>query len=245
MIYIAHRGASAHAPENTLEAFRLALDIGAKHFELDIHQTKDGELVVLHDDNVKKLGASSRKVSQLSCRELRALDAGSWFNTKFKGEPVPLLSEVLDLLGESSWLNIEVKEGVSVYPGIDENLLLLLKKKPTWKDRFSISSFDHPTLLKLRSLDAHIPLGYLLGFTSWRHAWKELSQLGCESLNLSWRQVSQKWVRAAHAKKMKVFVYTINSPEQVVRLEKMGVDGVFTDAPELGMPLWSALGGTN
>ncbi|MBI4052361.1 MAG: glycerophosphodiester phosphodiesterase [Elusimicrobia bacterium] len=245
MIFIAHRGASAHAPENTLAAFQLACEMGLDRFELDIHQTKDKQLVVLHDDNAKKYGGPSRKIADLIFNEVRVLDAGSWFDPKFQEERIPLLTEVMDLLRGSAWINVEVKEGGRVYPGIEENLIGFLKKKPEWHGRILASSFDHPTLFKLRAISAEIALGYLVGRTSVSQALEEAGQLRCESVHLDASQVTGKFISLAHNKGLKVFVYTVNSADEVQRLEKVGVDGVFTNYPELGIPSWSMVGGTN
>ncbi|MDQ1257381.1 MAG: hypothetical protein QG656_1985 [Candidatus Hydrogenedentes bacterium] len=106
---IAHRGASAYAPENTLAAFELAFEKRADWFELDCTLTKDGEIVVIHDDDVERVTKTAGKVCDLTLAELKALDAGSWFDAKFAGEPLPTLAEALDLAKDRIGVYIEIK----------------------------------------------------------------------------------------------------------------------------------------
>jgi glycerophosphoryl diester phosphodiesterase len=234
MLVIAHRGASGHAPENTMAAFRLALEMGARAIELDVHQTLDHELVVAHDDDLKRCGRDRRRLKNLHWDEASRVDVGAWFAPEFKGERLPTLEEVCGLLPAGVELHAELKHGSSVYPGIEERVVDLLHKRGSLS-RTLVSSFDHDALYSVRSLDGKARLGYLLGLTSLRTAFREMEELEAESLNLSARQVTARVVKAAHDRGFKVLVYTVNAPQERDRLRRLGVDGIFTNYPELDL----------
>lgn len=234
MLVIAHRGASGHAPENTMAAFRRALEMGAKAIELDIHQTLDHALVVAHDDDLKRCGRDRRRLKNLHWDEASEVEVGAWFDPAFKGERLPTLEQVYDLLPPSVELHAELKHGSAVYPGIEERVVDLVHKRGALA-RTLVSSFDHDALYSVRSLDEKVRLGYLLGLTSLRTAFAEMKELGAESLNLSARQVTARVVKAAHDRGFKVLVYTVNAPQERDRLAKLGVDGIFSNYPELDL----------
>src|SRR5579885_1139010 len=142
MLVIAHRGASGHAPENTLAAFRLALEMGAKAIELDVHQSRDGELLVMHDDDFRRVGGRRAKLGALSAAEARAIDVGSWFGKGFAAERVPTLAEVYELVAGRAEVHVEIKHGAPVYPGIEARVVSFLERRRAW-DRTVVSSFDH------------------------------------------------------------------------------------------------------
>lgn len=232
MLLIAHRGASAYAPENTLAAFRLALEMGAKAMEFDVHQTRDHELVVIHDADLRRVARRRARVADLTWKELSSIDVGSWFDSGFAEERVPRLQDVYDLAGDDVELHVELKSGSTVYPGIEERVVDLIQRRRAW-GRSVVSSFDHAALYMSRSLDERLRLGYLLGLTGIRTAYREMSELKAESLNVSSRQAERHRVREARNRGYKVLVYTVNAPRDLARLDKMGVDGVFSNYPEL------------
>lgn len=232
MLLIAHRGASGHAPENTLAAFRLALEMGAKAVEFDVHQTRDHELVVIHDNDLKRVAKSPLKVGQSPYERLSSLDVGSWFDRAFAAERVPRLEEVMDLLQGRAELHIELKKGSRLYPGIEERVVDLLQRRGAAASSL-VSSFDHDCLYSLRSLDSTLRLGYLLGLTPMKTAWREMDELKAESLNLSLRQTDAKRIKAARERGLKTFVYTVNAAKDARRLEAWGADGIFCNYPEL------------
>lgn len=229
---IAHRGASGHAPENTMAAFRLALEMGAQAIELDVHQSKDHELVVIHDEDLRRVGRRAARVRDLTAAELARADVGSWFDRRFSSEGVPTLAEVCDLVLGKAELHIEIKRGSTLYPGIEERVVDLIQRRKAWA-RTLVSSFDHAALYMARSLDEKLRLGYLLGVTPLRTAWRELSELKAESLNLSRRQADARKLRLCRQKGFKMLVYTVNTQRELDKLVKLGVDGVFCNFPEL------------
>jgi len=234
MLVIAHRGASGHAPENTMAAFLRALAMGAPAIELDVHQTLDHELVVAHDDDLRRCGRDKRRLKNVHWDDISGLDVGSWFDKSFTGERLPRLEEVYDILPKTVELHVEIKRGSSVYPGIEERVVDLIHKRGA-AARTLVSSFDHDALYSVRSLDEKIRLGYLLGLTTLKTALREMAEIDAESLNLSARQTTARIVKAAHERDRKVLVYTVNTPVERDRLQKLGVDGIFCNYPELNL----------
>jgi glycerophosphoryl diester phosphodiesterase len=218
----AHRGAKGYEPENTLSAFAKALDLGDSWVEADVYAVED-ELVVFHDDRLERTTNGSGHVADLSLEYLRSLDAG-------KGQQVPLLTEVLDLICGKAGINIELKG-----PGTAARVAHLIKQLLTtssWHwDQFIVSSFHHPELLaftrmmpeiRIGALTANIPLGYA-EFAEPFNAW---------SVHASSEFINRAFVDDAHVRGMKVFVYTVNHRDDFFRLRKLGVDGIFSDFPD-------------
>ena len=235
MLVIAHRGASGRAPENTLAAFRLALEMGAKAVEFDVHQTLDRELVVAHDDDLRRCGGDKRRLKNVRWKgDAERIDVGSWFDARFAGERPPRLDDVYDLAPETVELHLEIKHGSSVYPDIEERVLDLVRRRKGLR-RTLVSSFDHAALRRVRALDETARVGYLLGLRTLKAAFREMKDLAAESLNLSARQATARAVKAAHDRGFKVLVYTVNTPMERDRLAALGVDGIFSNYPELDL----------
>ncbi len=234
MLVIAHRGASGHAPENTLASFSRALAMGARAIELDVHQTLDHELVVAHDDDLRRCGRDRRRLKALHWDEAAEVDVGSWFDKSFAGERLPRLDEVYDLVPPSVELHVELKHGSRIYPGIEERVVDLVHKRGGLS-RTLISSFDHEALYSVRSLDEKVRLGYLLGLTTLKTAVREMKDIAAESLNCSMRQANARLLKAAHDRGFRVLVYTVNTPADRDRLARLGVDGIFCNYPELDL----------
>ncbi|MFA7163177.1 MAG: glycerophosphodiester phosphodiesterase, partial [Eubacteriales bacterium] len=160
-IIYAHRGASAYAPENTGSAFTKAIEMGAGGIELDIHMSKDGHLMVIHDESLNRTSNGKGLVKDLSLDELKGLDFGSWFDGSFKGERILTLEECLDLLeGWDGILNVEVKSGPILYDGIEEKLVKVLSEYKMI-DRTIVSSFNHYSLLAIKQLEPELKTGIL------------------------------------------------------------------------------------
>ena len=215
-----------------MAAFRRALDMGSKAIELDVHQTRDGALVVAHDDDLKRCGRDARPLKAVSWEQARVVDVGSWFDRRFSSERLPLLEDVCRLLPAGVELHAELKHGSRRYPGIEGRVVDMLRRRGALA-RTVISSFDHRALSAVRALDAQARIGYLLGTTTLKTAVREMGQLGAESLNLSLRQACARTVAAAHERGYKVLVYTVNTPLDRDRLVRLGVDGIFSNYPEL------------
>ncbi|MEK7232263.1 MAG: glycerophosphodiester phosphodiesterase family protein [Elusimicrobiota bacterium] len=234
MLVIAHRGASGHAPENTMAAFLRALTMGAPAIELDVHQTLDHELVVAHDDDLKRCGRDKRRIKNVHWDDISGLDVGAWFDKGFAGERLPRLADVFDILPRTVELHVEIKRGSSVYPGIEERVVDMIHKRGALA-RTVVSSFDHAALYSVRSLDEKVRIGYLLGLTTLQTAFREMSDIAAESLNLSVRQTLARTIKAAHSRGLKILVYTVNTPVERDSLNRLGVDGIFCNYPELNL----------
>jgi len=244
MKLIAHRGACGYFPENTMASFRAAMDMGAVSVEFDVQQTKDMKLAVVHDTDLKRLAGAKARIGELRYDDLARYDVGAWFSPRFQGARVPRLEEVLGLLlPRRIELQVEVKQAETPYEGIEKRVLAALCAPPAGKVHCIVSSADHPTLQRLRALDKGLRLGYLASHTPREAALTEARALACESVHISGRVFSQGWLKGAHAKGMKLLVYTINERREAEKLRSLGVDGIFSDYPDLLQPAPS-VGGT-
>lgn len=213
---IGHRGAAGLCPENTLPSFARALQLDVHAVELDVH-TVQGELVVIHDDTLERTTNASGPVAACSLAQLRAVDAGA-------GAPVPLLSEVFELLPPRVGINVELKGS-----GAAEVLAEFLG---SYADRdVLVSSFDHEALAAFHRIRPDMPVAPLLH--RWRKAvWQVAADLHAWSINLSLRIATPQRIARAHEQGYRVLVYTVNDLDVALGLVAAGVDGIFTDYPD-------------
>jgi glycerophosphoryl diester phosphodiesterase len=230
-INIAHRGASGHAPENTMAAFRLAVEQGADWIELDVHQTADGHLVVLHDFTLRRTAGDPRPVRDLTLQQIKKLDIGSWWNGTYRSEQVPTLDEVLAFAAGRIRVFIELKRGSPFYPQIERRLLETIARHSA-KDRVAISSFDLAGLKTIRGLDSGIPLGLLTRKTRPREILNEAESLRVQSIHISTHRLSKNILTQAHSNGLPVYAYTVNRLSLMKRYLAMGADGLFTNYPD-------------
>ncbi len=222
----AHRGASAWAPENTMAAFAAAEVAEADGIELDIHLSRDGVPVVIHDETVNRTTDGTGRVRRMELRSLKKLDAGSWFSPAFIHEPVPTLAEVLDWAGDRVRLNLEIKDehcGLVIFD--------LLRGFPSV--RVLISSFDHRLLERIRQEAPDVPLGFLVESVFWRRGLKRAVSCRAESFHPRQDLVSRAMIRACHRHGLKVYPWTVDDPLRLAGLCRLGVDGVFTNDPHI------------
>lgn len=221
-IYIAHRGASGRWPENTLLAFRKALDAGALWLELDVHLSADGELVVIHDFTLQRTTDGHGRVAAFSLAELRKLDAGM-------GEQIPQLEEVLDLAAGRAVVNIELKGD-----GTGGEVARLLGRRfaaGQQQAEFLASSLNEKELRSLSAILPKLPLAIVAERLD-RHFWQLVEELDVWSLNLNKSCIDQALVMQAKVRGRKLLAFTVNDNQQLRQLKSWGVDGVFTDYPE-------------
>jgi glycerophosphoryl diester phosphodiesterase len=226
VLVVAHRGAAGAAPENTLASVRRALEDGADWVEIDVQETRDGEVVVVHDSDFMKLAGNPLKVWEGDLAQVRALDVGSWFDARFGDERVPTLEEVLDMVRGRARLVIELK-----YYGHDEQLerrVVELVEAAGMADQVAIMSLKLPGVLKLRELRPDWTIG-LLSAT----AVGDLSRTPVDFLAVNAGMASGGFIRRAHAAGKQVFVWTINDALSLSKWMSAGVDGVITDEPAL------------
>lgn len=231
---IAHRGASAFAPENTMAAFNKALVMGCRWVEFDVMLSADGEPFVFHDDNLSRTTNGEGEIGQVSADYLESLDAGAWFSASFAGEKIPHLQEVIKWLNFSSMqANIEIKP----YPGHTEEtaaavLSCINRFWPADRPLPLLSSFDEDALILCRSLAPEMPLGLLLH--EWQDDWHaKADALACVSIHCYYQILNKKRVKALKDAGFLVLAYTVNRKGLARKLYQWGVDAVFSDYPDL------------
>ncbi|MCU6708366.1 glycerophosphodiester phosphodiesterase [Paenibacillus sp. J5C_2022] len=229
MLVIAHRGASGEAPENTLGAFKLGLEQGCDAIELDVHLSREGEVVVCHDATLKRTTDREGTIRELTVDELKRADAGLWFHESFKGERIPLMEEVFDLVPPGVMINIEMKDS---YSGAMEPALLALMKRKNRLDDVVVSSFDHKCLYKLKQLEPDVKIGLLYTMNPRTHAgFAQTFGLPVYSLHPHKAHVSEADVREAARSNLHVYPYTINDEATMRQYMDNGVSGIITDFP--------------
>lgn len=235
LIY-AHRGSSMYAPENTLAAFVLAKEQGADGIELDTKLSADGEVVVFHDRTVDRTTQGKGRVNQLTLAQLRQLDAGMWKGQSFKGEKIPTLAEVFEVVGGKMIINIELTNYFSMSDGLPEQVVKLVRKHKL-EDSVMFSSFLSMNLAEVRKLCPEAPIGLLSvsglpGIISRSWFTRRVSPEYCMPHH---KAVTRELIEERKKAGRKCNVWTVNSPEVMRRMISFGVDGLITDDPLLGM----------
>lgn len=219
---IGHRGARGHAPENTLMSLDVALKMGVDAIEFDV-QLHEGELLLMHDLQLERTTNGHGRLADHSLEALRQLDAG-------KGQKIPTLTEALNLIDQRADVNIELKTWNGTGVAVAETVRSYLEQG--WaSERFLVSSFHLPELYEFHDRLPEIPIGVLTCGVplDWAGV---ASEMGASSLNISDEFVDMQLLADAHARGLKVFVYTVNAPDEIARFKAMGVDGIFTDYPD-------------
>ena len=228
---LAHRGASHDAPENTLAAFRAAIEQGADWLEFDVQQTRDGQLVVFHDLRVERTSNGRGALRELTLEQVRQLDAGAWFGPEFAGERVPTFEEVVQLArGAGIRIFPEVKDP-RFYPGIEERVAATLRAYE-YEDSSLVQSFDPGSLEKLRQLNPRLRLAVL--YTA-SNPIKGEPPARADVVGPHWELVAgeRTLVREAHVAGRQVVVWTVDSPEAARQMIDARVDGIITGRPGL------------
>lgn len=216
MLIYAHRGASLTEPENTLAAFKAAVAAGADGIELDIQGSKDRVPVVIHDRLLKRTTGVPGNTDDFDLAELQRLDAG-------KGETIPSLADVLNVVPERIHLDIEIK-----YKGIEPEILAVLKERS--KSSYAFSSFDWSVLETIRSLDADVEIWLLMSAIS-QMAIDKAQSLGATGLAVHNDALNAKTAKIATDAGFKIISWTVNNPEEAARVRALGVAGMCTDDP--------------
>jgi len=241
---VAHRGASAFVPENTLASFRRAIAVGADLLELDVQRTRDGELVIMHDTSTARTtnarlalpGRAPWHVGELTFDEIRGLDAGSWKSPRFTGERVPTLAEVIALIEHSpTGILLELKSP-DRYPGIEAEVAVQMKafegyvERAVAASRLVVESFDISSLRTYRELEPTVPVGVL---GSPRAA--SLAELAnwADQVNPDHRAIDAGYVAEIQRVGMRCLTWTVNRDAAMRRAVDLGVDGIITNRPDL------------
>lgn len=227
-IIIAHRGASGYAPEHTLEAYKLAVEMAADYIEIDLHMTKDGALVAMHDETVDRTTNGHGKVAELTLEEIKSLDAGSWFDESFKGLSVPTLEEIFNEFGDTTNYYIEIKS-----PGMEADLLLLLETfdllNSRYKGKVVIQSFMEESLRDVNKLHSDLPLIQLSRNDALTD--EDLQEISDYALGIGidYKHVDESLIQRVKDHNLILHPYTVNESADIAVLKAMGVDGVFTN----------------
>ena len=230
---IAHRGASAYAPENTMAAFRRAVELGARFIETDLQITRDAQVIALHDFTLDRTTNGKGQAHLLTLREIRALDAGSWFHdggpAAFPGERVPRLREILDFAKEQDIIfYLEIKSGPAW--GIEHAVVAALRDHNA-SARVVILSFDPSSLDAVHRLDSTMMTGLLCEHPSGDLVERTV-RAGARQLVAAGNLITSAVVDKAHHAGLQVVAWTINDTEQMQRLISVGADGIITDYPD-------------
>ncbi len=223
---IAHRGASANFPENTLAAFIAAVEAGARMVELDVQRSRDGALVVIHDDTVDRTTDGLGRVDEMTLAELKSLDAGVRFGERFRGERIPTLEEVFRATASRCGLNVEIKS-----VGVEEGVCALFRSYQAHAASI-VSSFEWDTLERVRQIDRDIRIALLAE----KHRGTLLdaaAAMGAYAVNPRADMVDAEFCAAAHRRGLNVYTWTVDVPELMRFLIEAGVDGIMTNRPEL------------
>ena len=223
----AHRGASARAPENTLAAFRAALEDGAELIELDVHLTRDHQLAVIHDETTHRTTGVPGAVAALTMQELRRLDAGRSKGVQWAGETVPELGDVFALARGRLLVNVEVKCAVAGLPVLAERIAEHDMSKSA-----IVSSFDPAIVRAVSTVGPSLLTGLLLDRRI-RDPIATAGEVGASLLHVKHTQISAALVEAAHRIELGVLAWTVNGPVAMRRLQGFGVDAILSDDPRL------------
>ncbi|WP_370745195.1 glycerophosphodiester phosphodiesterase family protein [Ruminococcus callidus] len=223
---MAHRGLSADAPENTLYAFSDAISVGADFIELDVQQTRDGVLVVMHDSNLKRTTGVNKDIWDVDYADIQNLDAGSWFDPAYANARIPTLEETLQFVDKRARLNIEIKPTKHGSDTLEQDVAELITQYQ-YTDACYVTSFSYGSLKKVKEANPEIRTGYLMSvaygqFYSLKYA---------DAFSLNKVFVTSQVVNAAHQQGKQIFAWTVNSMSEVRSLCNLHVDSIITDDP--------------
>lgn len=227
----AHRGASGYAPENTLEAFEKAAELNADGVELDVQLSKDGEIVVIHDEVIDRVTEGKGYVKDYTLAELKQFHANQTF-PEYKDAEIPTLAEVYELLKPTGLsVNVELKTGVFFYPGMEEKVLKLAKDMQM-EDRIWYSSFNHYTIRRMKEMQPDIKTGILYADGIYEiGAYAE--QIHADALHPALYNVLYPgMVEDCHKRGKRIHVWTVNETAHIEKMLEMGVDAIITNYPD-------------
>jgi len=227
----AHRGSSGLHPENTIAAFQEAARLPIYGVEFDVHLTKDGELVVIHDEAIDRTSDGHGFIKDMTLSELRMFDFGSWFSSEFQGEVIPTLHEVLDIFSETSHhLNIELKSDIFPYEGMVKKVVELVSVMKL-DNRVVISSFDHGALQIAKKIAPHIETATLF-MEVLVEPLDYLRSVPADTLHITLPSALRPFVKKVIDKGVAIRVFTVNEHQYADALIQVGVTAIFTDYPE-------------
>jgi glycerophosphoryl diester phosphodiesterase len=246
-VVIAHRGAAADVPENTLEAFELAWQQGADGIEFDVHLSSDNVPVIIHDTCLDRTTSGCGRVRKYTAKALSRLDAGSWFNKRYPsktrprnvGLRIPMLPDALEWARKQNCrVFVEIKEGGGVYPGIETKVVQAISQARVL-DQTTVISFDLAALKRCRELDHRIALG--IDFSRPSHALSKARSISAISLHPHWMFMSPRSIECVHRAGLQVLVWGVDAETPIGEVVKSNIDGVITECPASAVQLRAAI----
>src|SRR5262245_19365012 len=228
---IAHRGASGVFPENTRLAFEKAIAAGADMIELDCQMTRDGHVVIFHDEKLRRICGVPGALRDRTLAELKRLDIGKWRGKAFKGERILTLEEALETVAHDTDVCLELKSFGGPSPGLELKALFILSHYD-YLERTILSSFDYRCLARLRELAPEAALGVIYGVDSDGDPFAVAEQLGARSIHVQKELASRSWLSRAWDDGLDVYVWTVNDFREMTAFAGMGVQGLISDYPE-------------
>lgn len=231
-----HRGAKAYAPMNTIPSFELAAQQGADGVELDVWLSKDGYPVILHNDTVDETTDGHGNIQEKTLAEIKALDAGSYFNAKFAGTRVPTLDEVFEAVGKKLLINVEIKSNETRREGIEQVVADCLVRH-NMQRRVIVSSFDPRVLKTFREIIPDVPIGYLHA-PNYTFFPEIMETLPHEANHPHFSLLTREYVGSLRPRRINT--WTVNEPEQVKEFIALGIDAIITDKPDMAVEVLHA-----
>ncbi|WP_102027114.1 glycerophosphodiester phosphodiesterase [Salirhabdus sp. Marseille-P4669] len=236
----AHRGASKYAPENTMPAFQLALEMKADGIETDVQLTKDGVPILIHDEKLKRTTNGTGLVQDYTLEELKELDAGSWFSKSYQGTKLVTLEELLQWIKPTSlFLNIELKNNIIDYENL-EKIVYNLVVTYGMLGRTVFSSFNKNSIRRLHKLDKNVNACFLTS-RKIRRLKHFLRSIGATGVHAKYRLINTDFVSECKRHGFDLRVYTVNKPFSIVRCYQLGCTAIFTDVPDVAYDLYEKL----
>jgi glycerophosphoryl diester phosphodiesterase len=227
VLITAHRGASGHAPENTLSSMNEAINMHADFAELDAQETTDGEIIILHDDDLKRTTGLVKNIWETTYEEIKTLDAGNWFGEKFKNEPLPKLSDVIDFVRGKIKLNIELKTN-GHEKMLADRVVKIIQDKHFSKECF-FTSFDYSQIKRVKEIDPDFKVGLIFKAMPTDI---DVFTVPVEALNIHFSLLNSEFIKKAKENGKEVHVWTVNEESEMKRIIDFGVTSIITNYPD-------------
>jgi len=230
----AHRGYSGKYPENTLISFKKAIEYGANGIETDVQMSRDGELILIHDEKIDRTSNGTGYVFNMSYDELRKLDFGTWKSKKFHSEKIPKLSELLELVQDKNIeLNLEIKNNIIHYPNIEEKIIALISEFKM-EDMVIISSFNHDSVLKCKNINNKIRCGPLT-YSNIINPHKYVNEYKFDTFHPMYRSLHEEKINALKKNCIPIYTYTVDIEKEMKFLIKNDIEGIITNEVEIAL----------
>lgn len=230
-VKVAHRGASGSCPENTRLAISRAIDAGADMIEIDCQLSKDGHVVVFHDERLIRTASTRGTVRGKTLKQLKTLDVGRWFKKSFKGESILTLEEAMEVIAGKADLNLDIKRFPRGPLGIELKILFILSHYD-YLDRTLFASFDYRCLSRVRELAPDAKIGILYGKAVKEDPFDAARKLGARVIEVEKELATKEFISKVNEKGLEVFVWTVNDVREMEKFVSLGVNGIISDFPE-------------